>query len=74
MPFFSATPPVDFRVTEGQQMAVKLSDGGHLAKLADGRIVRFDAKGKQVESLKPGDSGYGYWYSLVAKYEPRDQR
>ncbi len=50
-------------------MAVKLSDGGHLAKLADGRIVRFDKDGKRVESLKPGDTGYGYWVSLVSRYD-----
>jgi hypothetical protein len=53
-------------------MAVKLSDGGHLAKLADGRIVRFDASGKQVESLKPGDTGYGYWLDLVCRFTKRD--
>jgi len=48
-------------------MAIKLSDGGHLAKLATGTIVRFDKSGNQVESLKPGDTGYSYWFSLVCK-------
>ena len=55
-------------------MAVKLSDGGHLIKMADGRILRFDASGQQVVRLKPGDSGYSYWFSLVAKFAPRDRR
>ena len=52
-------------------MAFKLADGGHLAKMADGRIIRFDKDGKQVESLKPGDSGYGYWVGLVFRHDDK---
>ncbi len=54
---------------KGGVMAIKLSDGGHLAKLANGTIIRFDRSGSQVETLKPGDSGYSYWFSLVSKNE-----
>ena len=46
-------------------MAVKLTDGGHLAKMADGRIIRFDASGKPAETLRPGDTRYGFWLSLL---------
>jgi len=53
-------------------MAVKLSDGGHLAKKADGSIVRFDKKGRVVETLAPGDTGYGYWLGLVSRASTND--
>jgi len=33
-------------------MALKLTDGGHLAKKADGTITRYDQSGKPVETLK----------------------
>jgi hypothetical protein len=55
-------------------MAVKLSDGGHLAKLANGSIVRYDKSGTPIETLKPGDTGYGYWFGLVSRPEDERQR
>ena len=57
--------------------ALKLTDGGHLSKMADCRIVRFDRAGNRVEELKPGDTGYGYWFGLVCRKhsdEPSDGR
>ena len=50
--------------------ALKLTDGGHLAKQADGTITRYDKSGKAVETLKPGASGYGYWLELVCGKQP----
>ena len=57
-------------------MSLRLTDGGHLAKRADGTIVRYGADGKPVDHLRPGDAGYSYWLSLVeAKNSPqRTQR
>ena len=46
-------------------MAVKLTDGGHLAKMADGRIIRFDKSGQPIETLRPGDGGYSFWLGLL---------
>lgn len=45
--------------------AVRLSYGGHLAKMADGRIIRFGPSGQPVETLRPGDDRYGFWLGLV---------
>ena len=45
--------------------ALRLTDGGHLAKMADGRIIRYDRAGTPVEALRPGDTGYGYWLRLI---------
>jgi hypothetical protein len=36
-------------------MAVELSDDGHMAKMAGGRIVWFDREGKPFETQRPGD-------------------
>ena len=54
--------------------ALKLTDGGHLAKMADGRIIRFDRAGNRVEELRPGDTGYGYWLDLVDSHARRLQQ
>jgi len=53
--------------------AVRLSDGGHLAKLANCTIVRFAANGKQLDALKPGDGGYSYWLSLLYSASSREK-
>lgn len=60
---------VSVQTTAGQTMAVKLTDGGHLAKMADGRIIRFDKSGEPVETLRPGDDRYGFWLGLLYPFE-----
>ena len=55
-------------------MMVKLSDGGRMELQADGSIVRFDGRGRPVETMQPGDSVYGYWLRLVETYGKKDSR
>ena len=51
--------------------ALKLTDGVHLARMADGR---FDRAGNRVEELKPGDTGYGYRFELVYGKQPDSEQ
>ena len=54
--------------------ALKLTDSGHLARMANGRIIRFNRAGNRLEELRLCDSGYGYWFELVCGKQPdRDQ-
>jgi hypothetical protein len=56
---------------EGERMMVELSDGGRLELQSDGSIVRLDNRNRPVETVKPGDSLYGYWIGLVEMYGKR---
>jgi hypothetical protein len=53
-------------------MMANLSDGGRMELQPDGSIVRFDGRGKPVETMKPGESVYGYWLGLVETYGTED--
>ena len=52
---------------------VPISDGGWFIKLATGAIVRFDARGREVERLRPGDVCYSHWLTAVEVQKIRDQ-
>lgn len=56
-------------------MSLRLTDGGHLAKRADGTIVRYGPNGNPVDQLRPGDAGYTYWLGLLdSKNSPQRTR
>jgi hypothetical protein len=53
-------------------MMVNLSDGGRMELQPDGSIVRYDGRGRPVETMKPGDSVYEYWLGSVETYGTKD--